>query len=144
MNTTFSKVDSNNKWSKKRFNPDCVAVLNEILLATDAEIICASDWRNEHTLAEMREMYKTWGVIKGPIGFTPRSKTYTGINLDSGRADEIKMWIVNHAWKDDTKWVAVDDLNMEEFLFPNFVKCGNDRKGMSEEGIKEKILNRLK
>lgn len=132
-----------NKWGKHRFDTKCVAVLNYIIQETGCEIIISSDWRHDMTLHEMREMYAQYGVIKGPIGYTPLSKTYTGDNLDGGRADEIKMWIKTHAWKDDVKWVAVDDLFMEEHLFPNFVLCNNHMEGIKQTGIREKILKIL-
>ena len=44
-------------------------------------------------------------------------KTYTANNLKICRSDEITSWIKTHIWKNDVKWVAVDDLNMSEKLF---------------------------
>lgn len=143
MVTNQCRTHTENKWAKPRFDTKCVAVLNYILLETGADIICISDWRNDLTLSEMRELYAEFGVIKGPIGYTPNSKTYTGMNLEGGRADEIKMFIKIHAWKTDTKWVAVDDMNMDEHLFPNFVHIPSDYEGIKQTGIKEKILKIL-
>lgn len=65
------------------------------------------------------------------------------MNLEGGRADEIKMWVKLHAWKNDIKWVAVDDLNMDQFLFPNFVHTPSDFEGIKQTGIKEKIIKAL-
>jgi len=126
------------------FDPKCVAVLNFILQETGAEIIMSSDWRHTYTLQEMREIFCHNNVIKGPIGFTARSNTYIANNLEGGRADEIKHWIAVHAWKEDIKWVAIDDLNMEERLFPNFVLCPRENEGIKRTGLKEKILEILK
>lgn len=137
-------VGKNNKWGAYMFDPKCVALLNFILQETGAEIILSSDWRNQYTLQEMREIFAHNFVLKGPIGFTPSIKTYTGMNLEGGRADEIEMWIKIHAWKGDIKWVAVDDLNMDERLFPNFVLCPREQEGIKRTGIKEKILEKLK
>jgi hypothetical protein len=136
-------VGKGNKWDAYMFDPKCVAVLNFILQETGAEIILSSDWRHQYTLQEMREIFAHNFVLKGPIGFTPSSKTYTGMNLEGGRADEIEMWIKMHAWKGDIKWVAVDDLNMDERLFPNFVLCPREAEGIKRTGIKEKILEKL-
>jgi hypothetical protein len=133
-----------NKWDAYMFDPKAVAVLNFILQETGAEIILSSDWRHHYTLQEMREIFAHNFVMKGPIGFTSLSKNYTGMNLEGGRADEIELWIKTHAWKNDIKWVAVDDLNMDERLHPNFVLCPNDNEGIKRLGIKEKILERLK
>ncbi len=137
-------VGKNNKWGAYMFDPKCVALLNFILQETGAEIILSSDWRNQYTLQEMREIFAHNFVLKGPIGFTPSIKTYTGMNLEGGRADEIEMWIKIHAWKGDIKWVAIDDLNMDERLFPNFVLCPREQEGIKRTGIKEKILEKLK
>lgn len=137
-------VGKDNKWDAYMFDPKCVSVLNFILQETGAEIILSSDWRHQYTLQEMREIFAHNFVLKGPIGFTPSSKTYTGMNLEGGRADEIEMWIKMHAWKGDIKWVAVDDLNMDERLFPNFVLCPREQEGIKRTGIKDKILEKLK
>lgn len=135
---------SNNKWGKPRFDSKCVEVTNKIIEATDCEIIVSSDWRHDYTLKEIRELYAEFGIIKGPIGYTPSSKTYGGMNLDSGRADEINLWIKTYAWKMDTKWVAVDDYKLGEYLYPNFVWCPNHMEGIKQTGILEKILEKLK
>jgi len=132
-----------NKWDAYMFGPKCVSVLNYIIQETGCEIILSSDWRHLYTLQEIREIFVHNGVIKGPIGYTPRSKSYTGDNLEGGRADEIKDWLKAHAWKDDIKWVAVDDLNMDEHLFPNFVLCPRESEGIGQNGVKEKIIKIL-
>lgn len=134
----------NNKWGTYMFDTKCVALLNFIIQETGAEIVLSSDWRNNNTLSEMREIFAHNGVIKGPIGFTPSLKTYNGMNLEGGRADEIELWVKTHIWKDDVKWVAIDDLNMSERLFPNFVHCPREQEGIKRTGLKEKILEILK
>ncbi len=133
-----------NKWGAYMFDPKCVAVINFILQETSAEIILSSDWRHHYTLQEMREIFCHNNVIKGPIGFTTLSKSYTGDNLENGRADEIESWLKTHCWKGDIKYVVVDDLNMSERLYPNFVLCPKESEGIKQSGIKEKILEILK
>ena len=132
-----------NKWGAYMFDIKCVSVLNFILQETGAEIILSSDWRHQYTLQEMREIFVHNNVIRGPIGFTPFSKTYLADNLEGGRSDEILLWIKTHAWKNDIKWVAVDDLNMEEKLYPNFVLCPRGQEGIKQMGLKEKIIDIL-
>ncbi len=133
----------NNKWDSYMFDPKCVAVLNFILQETGAEMILSSDWRHHYTLQEMREIFCHNNVIKGPIGFTSLSKTYLATNLEGGRADEIEIWMKTHAWKNDIKWVVVDDLNMSERFPDNFVLCPNENEGIKRIGIKEKIISIL-
>jgi hypothetical protein len=132
-----------NKWESYMFDPKSVAILNFILQETGAEIILTSDWRTNYTLQEMREIFTHNFVLKGPIGFTPSSNTYLGNNLEGGRTDEIRMWLNTHAWKNDIKWVVVDDLNMSSFFPENFVHCPNENEGIKRQGIKEKILEIL-
>ena len=133
----------NNKWDSYMFDPKAVALLNFILQETGAEIILSSDWRHHYTLQEMREIFCHNNVIKGPIGFTSLSRSYTADNLEGGRADEILAWVKTHAWKNDIKWVAIDDLNMTEKLAPNFVLCPRENEGIKRTGLKEKILEIL-
>jgi len=142
-----------NKWGAYMFDHKCVAVLNFILKETGAEIVLSSDWKTHYTLFEMCEIFTHNGVIKGPIGFTPNSKTYTGDNLEGGRVDEIKGWLKHNAWKNDIKWVVIDDLNMSvnyaEKLgnvgggLDNFVHCPKHMEGIKQTGVKEKILKFL-
>jgi hypothetical protein len=141
-NSCYGK-GTNNKWGSYMFDQKAVIYLNFILSETGAEIILSSDWRTHYTLHEMREIFCHNGVLKGPIGFTPSLKTYTGDNLEGGRADEIKKWLQDNAWKDDIKWVAIDDLNMDEWLFPNFVHCPNGNEGIKRQNIKDKIIQIL-
>ena len=144
---------NDNKWGSYKFDPKCVAVLNFILQETGAEIVLSSDWKSHYTLQEMREIFTHNGVIKGPVSFTPYSKTYKGDNLEGGRSDEIKMWLELHAWKDDIKWVAVDDLDLSEKYgeisgnyirgLKNFVHCPRHMEGIKQSGIVDKIVKFL-
>ena len=144
---------TNNKWGSYMFDPKCVSVLNFILSETGADIILSSDWKNHYTLFEMKEIFTHNGVIKSPIGFTPNSKTYTGMNLEGGRIDEIKMWLKLHDSKNHLKWVVVDDLNMSvdysiklghiDGGLINFVHCPKHMEGIKQCGVKEKILKFL-
>ena len=143
----------NNKWDSYMFDPKSVAMLNFILHETGADIILSSDWRHTYTLQEMREIFAHNNVFKGPIGFTERSNTYTGGNLEGGRSDEINHWIKVHAWKNDIKWVAIDDLNMTEKFdemgnivsgVKHFVHCTREQEGIKRTGLLEQILEKLK
>jgi hypothetical protein len=151
---------NDNKWGAYMFDPKCVAVLNFILKETGAEIVLSSDWRFHYTLFEMNEIFAHNGIIKGPIGFTPSSKSYTAMNLEGGRSDEIHSWLKLHCHKYggedrkyDLKWVAIDDLDMSEKFgdisgnyqtgLSNFVHCPRVMEGIKQTGVKEKILKFL-
>ena len=47
-----------------RFNKKATNVLNEIIEATDCEIVISSDWRFHASLSDMRELYKIRGIKK--------------------------------------------------------------------------------
>lgn len=140
--TSCYGVARKNKWNSYKFDEKCVAVLNFILQETGAEIILSSDWRKQHTLQEMREIFAHNFVMKGPIGFTPSDNLYD-VDLEGGRTKEIKMWLKHNAWKNDIKWVAIDDLDMSEGLGENFVLCKNEHEGIKRKGVKEKIIEIL-
>jgi len=140
--TSCYGVARKNKWNSYKFDEKCVAILNFILQETGAEIILSSDWRTHYTLQEMREIFAHNFVMKGPIGFTPSDNLYK-IDLEGGRTQEIKMWLKQNAWKNDIKWVAIDDLDMSEGLGDNFVLCKNEHEGIKRKGVKEKIIEIL-
>lgn len=127
------------------FNAKAVKVLNEILLATDAEIVTSSDWKYFCTVEEMQGLFKTFGVDKGPIEYTPKLETSDfealGENVRRGagaeRAMEIKKWLASNPQV--TNWVAIDDIDMAPYL-TNFVHTTKVNEGIKQSGIKEKII----
>jgi hypothetical protein len=126
-----------NKWDASDFDPLAVAALNEILSATDAEIIITSDWRYDYTLSEMRYIFKHFKVSKGPIGYIPSSNG--GIH---NRAADINAWLNTHDFKNDINWVVIDDMDMSKEFGDSFVLCVNDR-GLSKKKTKQEVLRKL-
>jgi hypothetical protein len=113
-------------------------------------------------LEEMGEYYTSQGIIKKPIGLTPKtedidSKWWSRFKnqalLEDERVIEIRYWLEQHP--EVTHWVAVDDLNLgvyepisgdifnEDGLI-NFVHTRKLDEGIKQTGIKDKILNFLK
>lgn len=143
------------------FDKKAIKVLNEILTETGAEIVVSSDWRHHATLEELGDYYTQQGIIKKPLGTTPKMrdvdpKFWKQISykseLEDERIIEIKQWLENHP--EVTHWVAVDDLNLgiyEPFsgdLFnenglTNFVHTRKPMEGIKQTGIKDKILKHL-
>ena len=147
------------------FNKKAVKVLNEIIKATDCEIVVSSDWRFHGTLEELQEYYTKSGVIKTPIDTTVINFLEKGVDfpadfqfnrewdLEQTRSLEIKKWLREHP--EVTNWVAVDDLDMGktglhysvEFVhdwgLENFVKTPLEDEGIKQCGIKEKIIQFL-
>lgn len=135
--------DRQNKWGVDIFDPQCVPILNEILLETGAEIILSSDWRYDRPLIDNQEIFLFNKIVKYPISITPKHKT-DAMNLEGNRADEIKEWLnkSNRTYK-ITNFVIVDDLDMSKQFPNNFVKIKNTMEGIASKGIKEQIINIL-
>lgn len=140
------------------FDKKAIKVLNEILTETGAEIVVSSDWRHHTTLEELSQYYLDQGIVKKPIGVTPKTKdidpkwwaTFSNYaHLEHERVIEIKHWLEQHP--EVTNWVAVDDLNLgiydtytgdmfNENGLTNFVRTTKSNEGIKQTGIKEKIL----
>lgn len=119
------------------FDKSAISTLNEIITITDCEIVVSSDWKKWCSLDRMKEFYISQDIIKPPIDFTPNLK---GKNIFKNRAEEIKLWLNNNKVN---KWVSVDDLYLGGYL-PNFVWVSRTDQGITQDGIKEQILNILK
>jgi len=147
------------------FNKKAVAILNEIIEETGAEIVVSSDWKRWATCEEMGEYYESKGICKKPIAYTPdlsECNWYTAgtfvwapkWDLEQTRAIEIKQYLIDHP--EITHWVAVDDLNMgapytdpdwgdmdRDWGLTNFVLTPKSREGIKQSKIKESILKFL-
>ncbi len=146
------------------FNKKAVAILNEILERTNAEIVVSSDWKRWASVEEMGEYYEQQGIIKKPIAFTknindcevPTDFQFSSkFDLEQERHFEILQFLNDNP--QITHWVAVDDLNMGkvqkhetwgdmdlDWGLDNFVHTPKSREGIKQNGIKEKIIEFLK
>jgi hypothetical protein len=138
------------------FDEKAVNVLNEILEETGAEIVVSSDWKRWATVEEMGEYYESKGIIKKPIAFTD-SILYDDYDdfpwhnkseLEQTRSLEIAQYIGQNPVI--THWVAIDDLNMsltdvddKTWGLKNFVLTPENKEGIKQTGIKEKVLEYL-
>ena len=145
------------------FNKKAVAILNEILERTNAEIVVSSDWKRWASVDEMGEYYEQQGIIKKPIAFTkkvmdcevPENFVWSHKwELEQERSLEINQFLKDHS--DITHWVAIDDLNMGipqthetwgelemDWGLTNFVHTPKSREGIKQSGIKEMVLEFL-
>lgn len=121
------------------FNSKAVKVLNDILAATDAEIVVSSDWKLHCTLEQLQDMFIKYGVSKSPIATTPNHVLKSMDELESTRVGEITEWLSNHP--DVEKWVAIDDLDLS--ALECFVHTKRMKEGIKQSGIKEQILKLL-
>ena len=152
MNTLSMPVE----YRFDNFDEKAVKVLNEILEETGAEIVVSSDWKRWATVEEMGEYYESKGIIKKPIAFTD-SILYDDYDdfpwhnkseLEQTRSLEIAQYIGQNPVI--THWVAIDDLNMsltdvddKTWGLKNFVLTPENKEGIKQTGIKEKVLEYL-
>jgi hypothetical protein len=125
------------------FDPKCVKVFNEILDATDADIVLSSDWKEHFSLEDMNKIFKFNGVNKSPINTTINEVASFG-NQTMNRAYQIGKYITDYGI---TNYVVIDDLNVGKYMVitndeDKFVLT-QDFEGIKQLGIKEKILNIL-
>lgn len=142
------------------FDKKAVKVLNEILEETGAEIVVSSDWRLHATLEEIGEYYLTKDILKAPIAFTKR---YIGCDkpdefewkrstmYEQQRCIEIRQYLTDHP--EITNWVCIDDLQLGErdiyhhaqpWGLSNFVHTPNEKEGIKQQGVKNRVLQFLK
>ena len=125
------------------FDLEAIDVLNDIIQATDCEIVVSSDWRFHGTLEEFGELYKAYGILKKPIDTTSQSLLFgSAAFYEKNRASEVDAWATFNLTEEDS-WVSVDDLNLSPYLDQeNFVRT-SAYIGLKEEGIKEEIIQKL-
>jgi hypothetical protein len=121
------------------FNLKALEILNEIIEATDCEIVVSSDWRHHATLEQMQELYRIRGIKKSPIGMTGEADYSIVQKLERARCVEIRQYLEKHP--EISEWVAVDDMDLSSL--GNFVMTPSSILGISQEGVKERILKFL-
>jgi len=113
------------------FTKQCVAILNRVLEATDADIVLSSTWRLDFNLEELDRIFRKNGVKKSPVSKTPEIH-YDDRNLEI--ADYLKH-------NPTEKYVILDDLDIPGFG-ENFIWTDSGT-GLSEAHIPQ-ILKCLK
>lgn len=132
------------KYMTESFDQKCVNVLNEIIKETNASIILSSDWKENRSFTVLNEIFRDNGIITYVSDITPDlwGIKFTKLSeLEKCRAEEILQYINEHHI---TNYVAVDDLNLTPWIPDNFVWCPNSKEGIKQNGIKEKIIYKLK
>jgi hypothetical protein len=142
------------------FDKKAIAILNQILEETDAEIVVSSDWRLHANLKEIGEYYESKGIIKKPIAFTKRFigcdkpdefVWSRGTMYEQQRCIEVRQYLTDHP--EITNWVCIDDLQLgakdtyghvQIWGLDNFVHTPKMSEGIKQSGIKQKVLEFLK
>ena len=102
------------RWDRYgEIDPECVRVLNEIVAASEADVVVSSTWRHGKTLTELQEMLDAQGFV----GFV-LDKAPAGMN-GANRAEEIAAWLAEH---DVRGYVIIDDHAGMGDLHPRLVQ----------------------
>lgn len=144
-----------NEWARELrvqypWNPGAVEVLNEILDATDAEIILSSDWKNHYSLEELHEIFVANGIKKSPIDITGNHPVSFS-SLSRNRMSDIETYLKEKNFVNDNdepqgSWIIIDDLYLDRYLPENLknrffiTECNS---GIKAYGLKEEIIAKL-
>jgi hypothetical protein len=147
--TTMQYYTNRKKWHPMyacyRFDEKCVKVFNSIVEKVNPIIILSSDWKDTYTIDQMNEIFE-WNGVNTKVSDITSSLWGIQYNrvqqLDECRAEEILKYQVDHADIID-KWVAIDDLNLKQWIPDNFVHCTRANEGIKQSGVKDKILKIL-
>ncbi|HET7503060.1 MAG TPA: HAD domain-containing protein [Kofleriaceae bacterium] len=94
--------------------PELAARLCEVVKATEAQIVLASDWRLNRELAELRDELRAAGIDVTLIGATPELE-------GQPRWREVEAWMVQHSLDRDAVVIIDDKYDMGP-LNPRWVK----------------------
>ena len=131
------------KYDGHPFDSKCVNVLNEIIMKTNPIIIISSDWKYHFTISKLNEIFFLNSVNTVVDSVTPSS--WGVIFKSMQQLEECRAYEINKYVKENeiTKWVAIDDLDLNVWIPQNFVRCTHATEGIKQTGIKDKILNIL-
>lgn len=130
--TNQTPTMSKSLWYNERaypFDKNCVNVLNQILLKTNAEIILTSDWRRVFDIDELDKIFKFNKVIKSPVDIT---------SVLSSRDNEIRDFVTKNKL---SNFVIIDDSQLKGYK-ERFIRT-NPEKGLQNEHLK-RIVKLLK
>lgn len=79
------------------FSNHSIAILNEIVYITGAKVVITSTWRVQHSLEDLRNIFKIRGF---------RGEIIDKTNIIGNRGEEIQEWLDTHPVN---KYVVIDD-----------------------------------
>jgi hypothetical protein len=81
----------------RMFSSHSIAILNEIVYITGAKVVITSNWRVQHSLEDLRNIFKIRGF---------RGEIIDKTNIIGNRGEEIQEWLDTHPVN---KYVVIDD-----------------------------------
>jgi hypothetical protein len=120
----------------KRFAKGCIEAFNEIVAATEADIVISSTWRICHSLDNLIDILRSIGIKGNIIGKTPIIR-YSGAQ----RGDEILRWLDRESeeiCKKINTFVILDDDADMSYLKDYLIEC-DPETGLTKEKAKEAV-----
>lgn len=143
--TTRQYLTNRKKWhpeyNRYKFDEGCVKVFNSILEKHPMIIILSSDWKLNYSLEVLNTIFEINGVKAKVSDITPNLwgvQYFRMSELEECRAEEILKYQTDHANIID-KWLAIDDLNLTQWMPDNFIRTPRANEGIKQSGIKDKI-----
>jgi HAD domain in Swiss Army Knife RNA repair proteins len=117
----------------------CVALLNQLVAAVDAEIVISSSWRTRHTIEFIRDVLSRAGFAWPERVIDVTERMHYRIENGSAvgraeRADEIRAWLAIHRRH---AFVILDD-DLEAEITGHFVRTRFDA-GLSPDHVIDAI-----
>lgn len=97
------------------WNKNAVSLLHNLLSSCDAEIVLSSDWRQTKTLDDMKTLMKIHKLDQYLTEMVPETREW------SWKYEDIPVYLKAHP--NLTKYVIIDDMNMEKYFRGRFVYC---------------------
>lgn len=125
-------------WGCQPLDPRCVFAVQWIVERTGCEIVVSSGWRLRRGLSQIGEIFKHFG-LPSPLGVTPIDRGEV-TSSEVSRSREILEVIGKNP---SSPWCAVDDMDLSLFMRENFVQASRWHEGISQPGLKERIVEIL-
>lgn len=134
MKVIITDVDGVISLDGSSLDDNCLNVLKKIVDKTGAVVVISSTWRlqESQTSKILNKFYDLGITVVGRTKDLPLSD-----NMWEDRVEEILEWIERHSVE---KWIAIDDLPLEELLKE---KDENKRNEIKKHFVKTEILDGL-
>lgn len=135
-------------YPQSEFDPKTIELINSVVKQTGAKVVISSCWRNNRTVEEINELFKSVGLNEDIAGKTPNLAVYDlatkqRTNISTPRGCEIAEYIhINYGYFNDVKYVILDDdSDMLLHQQKNFIWI-DSYAGLTEEHVQQilKIL----
>lgn len=122
------------------FKPAAVANLNHLIQKTNAKVVLSSNWRENRTQSQLKELFAKHSFSNVIIDKTPDE--VIEVSTFTGRAKEINAWLLNHP--EITSFVILDDYDKGLSVgYPNNFVLVDWRSLLTMEDVEKaiKIVN---